>query len=148
MQDCRCACAFSLFGFHVSLCACVYVHVCFVCTLVHMCVRVCVSVCVCTCVCACGVCVCVCTCVCVHVCAYMCVFVCPADMHDLTLEPTSGATSTFLLFRVCRSYTVMMALSERSATARSFLFEDTHMAEMPSDSIVPGMSRCVLMSGL
>jgi len=62
--------------FTLSVCLCVYVHVC-----LGVCVFVCVFVCVCVCVCmyVCEpVCVCVCVCVCVRVlvCACLCVLAC------------------------------------------------------------------------
>jgi hypothetical protein len=41
------------------------------------------------------------------------------------------------------SYTLMTALSARSATASSFLLGDSASAVMPSHSTLPGTKRCV-----
>jgi hypothetical protein len=41
-----------------------------------------------------------------------------------TLEPASVETRTFRRLSVVRSYTLIMALSDRSATASSFLLEE------------------------
>ncbi len=65
-----------------------------------------------------------------------------------TFAPVSLDTKTFLLFSVCKSYTEMVPLSERSATARNFLLGEIAKAVMPSLSGEPGVNRCTFVSTL
>lgn len=71
-----------------------------------------------------------------------------AGAEVVTLDPVSDDTSTLRRLSVCKSYTEIVPLSARSATARNFLLGDTAKAVMPSLSGVPGVNRWTLVSTL
>ena len=61
-------------------------------------------------------------------------------MLTYSFDDTSLVARTFLRLSVCKSYTVMTALSALSATATYFLLAETAKAVIPSVSAVPEMN--------